>query len=176
MSLHVFVSYLPDTQPLAENLVNALEHEGIECWAAFKDLRAGQNFKDEFERAASTADWFVIVVRPKSRSTSWQEYEWRLALNKTWEDKTKRILPVIVGPGSAADLREWVPLHLEDPPRSADWMLEVARVLKSDNRSSTVEADPEIVRQRERRFAEITESVNRLWEKETNILPAQSKG
>jgi hypothetical protein len=48
---NVFISHSWDTTPLAEELTKALENEGIEVWVDFKDLRPGQRWKEELERA-----------------------------------------------------------------------------------------------------------------------------
>lgn len=175
MNPTVFISYLPDTKVLAEELVRALETNGVSCWAAYKDLHPGQNRTEELERAASSADWFTMIARPRGQSTTWQEYEWRLALMKTWDDRAKRILPVVVGEGSISALRQWVPLQIPDPPVSSAWTDEVLRVIQSAAPRLTDQMDPDLVHQREQRFAAMQAETDDLWQRESHERPVGSK-
>jgi len=45
----------------------------MHAWADFKDLRPGQRWHDELERALESADWFVILVSPQSYASPWQK-------------------------------------------------------------------------------------------------------
>jgi len=69
----VFISYAADTKPLAEELTLALQREGINTWADFKDLKPGQLWKDEIEHALENARSVVILVSPDSQSTRWAD-------------------------------------------------------------------------------------------------------
>jgi len=102
----VFISYATDTKPLAEQLTEALQKQGMRAWADFKDLRPGQRWQDELERALESAGWFVILVSPQSYASPWQEAEWRAALTKVWSDPQKTIIPVVVGLGAAVPVVE----------------------------------------------------------------------
>lgn len=152
MNPTVFVSYPPDIQPLAEQLVHTLEEHGVSCWAAFKDLHPGQNVKAELDHAASNAEWFAIVARPRNSPTPQQQYEWRLALTTTWDDSKKSILPVVVGDGSIGALREWAPLEIADSSSSPAWTYDALRAIQSGGRRSTDVLDSDTLRQRAQRL------------------------
>ena len=63
----VFISYAADTKPLAEELTRALENQGIEAWVDFKNLRPGQRWKDELERALGTRVRIVELSEQRGR-------------------------------------------------------------------------------------------------------------
>ncbi len=85
----VFISYATDTKPEAEELARALERHGIQAWADFKDLRPGQRWQEEIERAVESADLFLILVGRHSSATPRLEAEWRAALANAWSDSQK---------------------------------------------------------------------------------------
>jgi hypothetical protein len=99
----VFLSHGPDTRPLAEQLVKALDEGGLRSWASFKDLRPGQRFTDELERAATGASSFLILVDPEGKPSSWQDAEWRAAFSAVWMDEHKRLIPLIVGNAAVSE-------------------------------------------------------------------------
>ena len=90
---NVFIS--SDTKPAAEQLTRTLEENGIHAWADFKDLRAGQRWQAEIERAAGNAHQFLVLVGPHSSATPWLEAEWRTVLAKAWSDSRKSAIPIL---------------------------------------------------------------------------------
>jgi hypothetical protein len=131
-STNVFISYAADTKPLAEELVLALQKEGIQTWADFKDLKPGQLWKDEIENALEKAQSVVILVSPTSQSTRWAEMEWRLALTKAWSDSDKVLIPVVVGGNDTPPfLHDWVSLRIDPGTEPARWTADILRVLRS---------------------------------------------
>ena len=117
----VFISYPRDAKLLAEELARAFERSGIQVWAGFKDIQVGRRWHDELIKAISDANWFVILARAESPTSGYQEAEWRLALESTWNDPQKRILPVVFGQGKVEPFQEWVPLQIADPAATPDW-------------------------------------------------------
>lgn len=90
---NVFISYGSDTKRRAEELTRELESQGMEPWVDFKDLRPGQRWREELERAIDASEWLVILVSSDSRATPWQEAEWSAALARTWADRKKKTAP-----------------------------------------------------------------------------------
>jgi hypothetical protein len=98
-SAKVFISYAKDTKPAAQELTRALEQNGFHAWPALKDLQAGQRWQQEIERAADTAQQFLVLVGPHSTATPWLEAEWRTILAKAWSDSHKSVIPILFGGG-----------------------------------------------------------------------------
>lgn len=136
-SSNVFIAYAADTKPLAEELTLALQREGIQTWADFKDLKPGQLWKDEIENALQNAQSFVILVSPESKMTRWAEVEWRLALTNAWSDPQKMLIPVVVGENEVPPfLSDWVPLRIDPGAQSGRWTSDILQALRSaPNRS-----------------------------------------
>jgi hypothetical protein len=104
---NVFISYSRDTKPLAEKLARSLNRNGISTWTGFDDLKPGQRWSDEMEKALEAARDYVVLVGPDEEMSTFQDRELQAALRWSWSDSAKRIIPVIVG-------RERVPPFLSD--------------------------------------------------------------
>lgn len=163
----VFISYAADTKPLAEQLTQALQTQGFHAWADFKDLRPGQVWQDEIERALEDARSFLILVRPTSRADSWQEAEWRAALRKVWSDSDKRLIPVVVGGTEPPPfLRSWVSLLVDPDAEPANWTRHVVNALLSAPNERVHAPSAENRRQRQRRLDEIGRTAEELAKNE----------
>lgn len=174
----VFISYATDTKPLAEQLTQALQTQGFHAWADFKDLRPGQRWQQELERALETARSFLIVVTPTSRASSWQEAEWRGALAKVWSDSDKRLIPIVVG-GTAppALFRTWVSLTVDPAAEPSDWTRHVVNALRLTRNQVAHPPSSEDRRERQQRLDEISRAAEELGksEPEHGDLPPGSK-
>jgi len=117
----VFISYSTDAKPWAERLSESLEQQGVSTWADFKSIRPGQRWAQEIQSALDDAKYFLIVVGPKSHIGEWQDREWQGALERTWADPKKRIIPVLVDDAVPPSfLKNWVHVQLQlDAPESS---------------------------------------------------------
>src|ERR1035438_9311078 len=158
----VFISYATDTKPLAEQLTQALQTQGFHAWADF-NLRPGQVWQDEIERALEDARSFLILVSPTSRAGSWQEVEWRAALAKVWSDSDKRLIPVLVGGTEPPPfLRNWVSLIVDPAAEPANWTRHVVDALLSAPNELVHAPSAGSWRERQRRFDEISRMAEEL--------------
>lgn len=168
----VFISYASDTKPFAEELSRALESQGIGSWVDFKDLRPGQRWKDELERAVSAAQSFVILLGPDSRAASWQEFEWGKALAQTWTDSEKRLLPVIFGQSNPpAFLQSWVWLTIDPAQDSSTWTKHVIDVLRNIRNASVHASDPRDRAELRKRLEDVGRAVAKLRQAEPDQPP-----
>ena len=111
---NVFISGSEDNKDIAKEVSNALEHKGISTWVDVKDATPGTRWVEEIERAIRDAQIYLIIVGPGHRPTRFQEFAWEAALQKTWTDPGKRIVPIIIGDVDLpAFLRGWVPIRVE---------------------------------------------------------------
>lgn len=128
----VFISYSADAKSWAEKLYRSLRQEGLEPWMDVHDLKAGERWFDQVERALDEAGSYVFVVGEQSPSGEPQDREWRAALERSWADPEKRIVPVLVGREDApAFLSEWVPFRLEPGPKAAGSIRRLIDLLKT---------------------------------------------
>src|SRR6266404_2850591 len=69
-SIHVFISYASQDAAAASALVEALERQGVGCWIAPRDVKAGAQYADAIVRAISVAKAFVLVLSENAIASS----------------------------------------------------------------------------------------------------------
>ncbi len=172
----VFISYATDTKSRAQELTQALENQGIDAWVDFKDLRPGQRWRDELDRAIASAAYFLILVGTGSRSTAWQEAEWSAALAGSWSDKDKHLLPVIFGEAEPpAFLRDWASLRVDPDKEPSTWTHHVLDALRSIRNDAAHDVGDQTRRLREKRFDEISKVVEVLRRESPDEPPISAK-
>jgi hypothetical protein len=119
----VFISYSMDAKRWAQKLSNALETKGVSTWADFKSIRPGQRWLEEIEQALDDAQYFILVVGPKNAIGEWQDREWQGALQRTWTDTNKRILPVLVDDAPPPPfLKDWTFVRMQPNEAESSWL------------------------------------------------------
>jgi len=127
----VFISYSADAKKLAEKLAVSLQEEGVATWSDFENVSPGERLYDQIQQALDQARFYLIVVDPRNTARDWQDQEWQGALERTWTDPHKRIIPILVGHAEApAFLRNWAPFRLQpgrDEPAAARKLAEIIK-------------------------------------------------
>lgn len=170
---NIFISYAPDTKLLAEELTKALESHGFDPWVDFNGLHPGQQWREQLDRAVGDAQWLLILVGSASRATPWQEAEWGAALSRTWEDREKRLLPIVFGDSDPPPfLRNWVPLRVAPGTQSSTWTAQVMDVLR-ELRNDAVHTGPKNRAELRERLDEIKKAAEALRYGQTDAPPIQ---
>ena len=170
---NVFISYASDTKPLAEELARVLESQGVEAWVDFKDLHPGQRWREELERAIDAAQWFVILVSSDSRATPWQEAEWSAALERTWTDHEKKMLPVVFGESDPPPfLRNWVSLRIDPHAEGSTWTRQVLDALRNLRNEAVHNVSPQNQEERQKRLDEVRRAAEELRKGQPDEPPA----
>jgi hypothetical protein len=94
--MEVFLSYSSADSQWAEKLIKIIKGRGLSVWTAERDLKQGQHWQDELERALDSACAIVLLVGPKSAHSKTQQMEWRAALEESWTHSFKPLLPVLI--------------------------------------------------------------------------------
>lgn len=119
----VFISYSLDAKPWAEKLSDALETKGISTWTDFKSIRPGQRWLEEIQHALDHAHFFVLVIGPNNTIGEWQDREWQGALQRTWTDTSKRIVPVLVDNAAPPPfLKDWAFVRMQPGKPESSWI------------------------------------------------------
>ena len=127
----VFISYSADAKKLAERLAGSLQEEGVATWSDFENVSPGERLYDQLQHALDQAKFYLIVVGPRNTMRDWQDQEWQGALERTWTDPDKRIIPVLVGDAEApAFLRNWAPFRLQPGRHESTSAKELAEIIK----------------------------------------------
>ena len=142
----VFISYSQDAKAWAGKLSESLERKGVSTWTDFKSIRAGQRWFEEIQRALDDASYFLIVVGPKNRIGEWQDREWQGALERTWTDPKKRIIPVLVEDAKPPSfLKNWVPVRIQSKKSESSWIDPIYNAIQgtgSEGPGSVIDRDP----------------------------------
>lgn len=78
----------------ARHLASALEREGIEALSA-DSLDAGRRSSEGIVDLIYAADGVVFLIEAKSKPSSSTSREWESALEASWEQPEKRLIPVV---------------------------------------------------------------------------------
>ena len=119
----VFISYSTDAKPWAKKISDSLEDQGVATWTDFKSIKPGQRVVDEMHRALDKAKCFLIVVGPKKQPGEWQDREWQGALQQTWINQSKRIIPVLINNVTPPPfLQNWGAVRVQSGKADSSWM------------------------------------------------------
>ena len=87
---HVFLSYDHDNHHFADQVTDKLEGKNIKIWQDIHDLRGGDRWADEIDRAISDASAIIVILTPESEVSSFVTYEWSFAMGKS-----KLVIPLL---------------------------------------------------------------------------------
>jgi hypothetical protein len=127
----VLISYSADAKRVAERLAVSLQKEGVATWSNFENVSPGERLYDQLQQALDQAKFYVIVVGSRNIVRDWQDQEWQGALERTWTDPDKRIIPVLLGNAEPpAFLRNWAPFRIEAGRHELASAKELAAIIK----------------------------------------------
>jgi WD40 repeat protein len=102
-----FISYSRRNTNFAERLARDLSDAGVEVWIDFRQIHAGEKWKDEIRSGIERSEVFVLVLSPDSVGSEWVQFEIEYA-----RKLNKQMLPVMaldsLGALSASDLLRWM--------------------------------------------------------------------
>jgi hypothetical protein len=112
MSAKVFISHSSNDHKVAQTICTALEHRGLVCWMASRDVGPGQNYMDAIVRAIRDAKVMVLVFSQNANISSEILKELSLASKYKVNVIPARIEDVV--PSEAFELefatRQWIDL------------------------------------------------------------------
>ncbi len=119
----VFVSHSSKDQKVARTICTALEHRGVKCWIADRDVRPGENFQEAIVRAIRAAKVMVLVFTTNANNSDEIKKELALASQNRLTIIPVRVEDVIPNEAFAYEFatRQWIDLF-------ADWENEVDRL------------------------------------------------
>lgn len=81
MARDVFISHSAQDKNIAETICRALEHDGINCWVAPRDVRPGKSFPGEITRAIQRTKVLLLIFSRHSNSSEQVLREVQLAVD-----------------------------------------------------------------------------------------------
>ena len=121
----VFISYASKDRSFATTICDALEHRGIDCWIATRDIGPGENFQSAVFEAIRSAKVMVLVFSTNSHNSDEVKKEIVLAGQCRLNVIPVRVEDVTPEGAFAYELatRQWVDLF-EDWERSIQRLVE----------------------------------------------------
>lgn len=97
---HVFLSYDHEDHNQAELVSVQLEQKGLKVWQDTHDLRGGDLWAEEIDKAITESLAVIVLLTPDSENSPFVTYEWSFAMGKDkvvipllFSDKCKNIHP-----------------------------------------------------------------------------------
>jgi hypothetical protein len=107
-----FISYSSKDEDLAKRLYADLQTKGVRCWFAPEDLKIGDKFRTEIDRAIRVHDKLLLLLSANSILSDWVEKEVETAFDRERHDKRTVLFPIRLDDtivdavdGWAADIR-----------------------------------------------------------------------
>jgi hypothetical protein len=108
----MFISYSSKDKALAKRLYADLQAKGVRCWFAPEDLKIGDKFRTEIDRAIRVHDKLLLLLSASSILSDWVEKEVETAFDRERRDKRTILFPIRLDDtimdavdGWAADIR-----------------------------------------------------------------------
>jgi HEAT repeat protein len=91
--MHFFISYNREDGDFAEIVRNRIREAGFNIWMDTEGLRAGDNWREEIDRAIKDAFALIVVITPAAKTSEYVTYEWAFALGVG-----VKVIPVLLKP------------------------------------------------------------------------------
>lgn len=93
-SPQVFISYSNADKAFADCLQVDLLSIGVSVWKDDKEIEPGDSISSRIEQAINTSDYFLFILSESSISSSWVEWESRIALSLALRKGKPRVIPI----------------------------------------------------------------------------------
>jgi uncharacterized protein YjbI with pentapeptide repeats len=90
----VFISYSSDDENISKRLHADLQANGVRCWFAPHDLKPGDFFRPEIDKAIHLQDKLLLILSEHSIQSTWVEYEVNRAINREIAQKRTILFPL----------------------------------------------------------------------------------
>jgi hypothetical protein len=100
-----FLSYSTHDQAFADRLYADLQANGIRCWFAPADIRAGAKLTDQIEQAIRLHDKLLLVISQHSMTSNWVRTEVAAARRREEREHERVLFPISIVPFDS--LRKW---------------------------------------------------------------------
>jgi TIR domain/Pentapeptide repeats (8 copies) len=90
----VFISYSSDDENISKRLHADLQANGVRCWFAPHDLKPGDFFRQEIDKAIHLQDKLLLILSEHSMQSNWVEYEVNRAIDREIAQKRTILFPL----------------------------------------------------------------------------------
>ena len=171
MASEVFISHTPTSTPVAKKLAAALRARGVSPWVDGEHVPTGTEWRGTVRKALDASRAVVFLIDPRREPGSRVRDEWSEALEASWAEPSKRLIPLLIGDAKApAFLKDRYALRIGDTSSELERAAQdVVEALQDETRPLGA-IDP--IAQEEarveslRRLEEIEAAVHALWPRE----------
>jgi hypothetical protein len=111
----VFVSYARRDKEAARSLIDELRRSGFSVLGDPEELQTAKDWQKATENAIKSADAVIVLIGGEVAPSKYQELEWSCTLESYWADRTKSLIPVLIGDAALPSfLSRFQALHLPD--------------------------------------------------------------
>lgn len=89
-----FISHSTRDAKFVQRLYADLQNKGVRCWYAPEDLKIGDKFRQEIDRAIRLHDKLLLILSENSVQSAWVEEEVESALERERRDKREVLFPI----------------------------------------------------------------------------------
>lgn len=121
--MHVFLSYNRNDKEIARRLGAQLKLVSADVWFDEWEIKAGDSIPGKVNDALATIDTAVVVWSENASGSKWVRAELETAIQAGIEDRTLRVIPVILDDTPLPPLirrLKWVDLQDEDETRAVN--------------------------------------------------------
>jgi hypothetical protein len=158
----VFISYVGKSRKQAELLAFDLHRLGITRWLADRNVSGEEAFEKQMLAKIKAARLIVFVVAPHSSASHWVQKEYMAALESSWSDKNKILIPILIRDAEPPSfLRHIHGIKVEG--RRTDWTRAAKEVAKILSEGMVVKDNKAAMKEQTQRLNLIEKQASLLW-------------
>lgn len=92
----VFLSYSRSDSQVVDKIAKDLQREGIEIWFDRQDIKPGQNWKEQIEKALNDASFLIVFISKNSLQSRAVQLEYRAAFENQKRTGGTRLIPILL--------------------------------------------------------------------------------
>lgn len=92
----VFLSYSRSDSQIVDRIANDLQSEGIDIWFDRQNIKAGQDWREQIEKALSNASFLVVFISKNSLGSRIVQQEYRTAFERQKLTGGTRLIPILL--------------------------------------------------------------------------------
>jgi predicted ribosome quality control (RQC) complex YloA/Tae2 family protein len=90
----IFISYAHDDSAKAIYIAKECKKHGLNTWLDEINIRAGDIWQNEIEKAIESCDVALVLISSKSVSSKWVNKEWSALCEEKWKRPDINIIPI----------------------------------------------------------------------------------
>lgn len=94
----VFLSHSSKDKAFTRKLAERLRELGVRVWIDEAEINIGDSLQSKIAEAIEETDYVAAVISHNSVQSSWVQHELQMAMSRELEDRSVRVLPILIEP------------------------------------------------------------------------------